>query len=251
MNASGQPAVAGDRDDRDGAHLPLLEQREARGRKPPPGPCRPSAPACAPRTGASPRIRASARRRRAAATSSMARVILRVFLTERIRRSMSRRDAIYSDAAPTGARLFDVERVALNLSIAAFSRSASSSGRSFVSRIACVQLLVRAQVLPQLLLEARDLRRRDVVEVAVDARVDGDDLLLVRPRVVLRLVERRDHPLARARATAASARRARRRTGRTPRARGTARGRGAAVPRPSSSPSSARCRPRARPRCRR
>src|SRR4029078_9719581 len=48
----------------------------------------------------------------------------------------------------------------------------------------------------QLLLEARRLRDRDAVEPAVDAGVDRDDLLLGRPRLVLRLVQRRDHPLA-------------------------------------------------------
>src|SRR5439155_7484640 len=52
-----------------------------------------------------------------------------------------------------------------------------------------------ADVLAQLVVEAGDLRDGNVVQVAVDARVEGDDLLLNRTRVVLRLVERRNHPL--------------------------------------------------------
>src|SRR5215210_7927902 len=53
-----------------------------------------------------------------------------------------------------------------------------------------------AEVLAELVLEPRNLCRRDVVEVAVDAGPDRDHLLLHRPRLVLRLVQRRDHPLA-------------------------------------------------------
>jgi hypothetical protein len=40
------------------------------------------------------------------------------------------------------------------------------------------------------------LRRRHLVEVAVDPRPDRDHLLLHRPRAVLRLVQGGDHPLA-------------------------------------------------------
>ena len=53
-----------------------------------------------------------------------------------------------------------------------------------------------AQVLAQFVVVARDLSDRDVVEPPVDAGVDRDHLLLGRPRLVLRLVQRRDHPLA-------------------------------------------------------
>ena len=52
------------------------------------------------------------------------------------------------------------------------------------------------QELAQLVLEPRHLGRRNVVEVAVDPRVDRDDLLLHGPRLVLRLVQRLDHPLS-------------------------------------------------------
>ena len=45
-------------------------------------------------------------------------------------------------------------------------------------------------------MEARHLADGHLVEPAVDPGVDRDDLLLDRPRLVLRLVQRRDHPLA-------------------------------------------------------
>src|SRR6185437_4509855 len=59
-----------------------------------------------------------------------------------------------------------------------------------------VDRLLGPHVLAQLLLEPGDLSGRDVVEVALVAGVDRDDLLLGRPRVVLRLVQGRDHLLA-------------------------------------------------------
>src|SRR5207244_3334782 len=52
---------------------------------------------------------------------------------------------------------------------------------------------VGTEVLAELLLEARYLRDRDLVEVTVHARVERNDLLVRRPGLVLRLVERRDH----------------------------------------------------------
>src|SRR5207302_5296653 len=55
---------------------------------------------------------------------------------------------------------------------------------------------LRAEVLAKLVLESLHLWGRDVVEVTVDAGIDGDDLLLSRPGLVLRLVEGRDHLLA-------------------------------------------------------
>ena len=58
----------------------------------------------------------------------------------------------------------------LNRSIAALSFSAVSSERSPVSRIVFRIVALGAQLLAQLLLEARHLVGRDVVEVAVDAR---------------------------------------------------------------------------------
>ena len=84
----------------------------------------------------------------------------------------------------------------LNFSISAFSCCASSSGRSPDVPDLLVDRLLGAEVLAQLVLEARDLRRRDVVEVALVAGVDRGHLLLHRPRLVLRLVERRHHLLA-------------------------------------------------------
>src|SRR5262245_43348879 len=59
-----------------------------------------------------------------------------------------------------------------------------------------VDRAVGAQRLAQLLLEARHLADGDLVEIAVVAGVDRDDLLLERPRLVLGLVQRRDHSLA-------------------------------------------------------
>ena len=84
----------------------------------------------------------------------------------------------------------------LNFSIAVFSFAVVSSSRSFDLADRLQDVAVGAELLAQLLLEARHLLGRDVVEVAVDARVERDDLLLHRPRRVLRLVERRDHLLA-------------------------------------------------------
>ena len=74
-------------------------------------------------------IRACARRSFAAATSSIARVILRVFRTERIRRLMSWTEDIYAAFSPVLAN-----RV-LTLSISAPRRSPSSSEMSPASRI--------------------------------------------------------------------------------------------------------------------
>ena len=59
-----------------------------------------------------------------------------------------------------------------------------------------VDRALRPQVLAELVLVARDVLDGDRVEVAVRAGVDRHHLLLERPRRVLRLVERRHHPLA-------------------------------------------------------
>jgi hypothetical protein len=53
-----------------------------------------------------------------------------------------------------------------------------------------------AERLAQLFLEPGHLADRHLVEVAVVAGVDRDDLLLEGPRLELRLVQGRDHPLA-------------------------------------------------------
>src|SRR3712207_1061476 len=59
-----------------------------------------------------------------------------------------------------------------------------------------VDPLLAPQVLAELVLEAGNLGGGDVVQVAVDPGEDRHDLLLDRPRLVLRLVQGRDHPLA-------------------------------------------------------
>ncbi len=75
-------------------------------------------------------IRVCARRRRADATSSIARVSLRVFVIERTRRLRSWTEATYaaSDSLLGWKRPF-------MRSISALSRSAAASSRSPVSRI--------------------------------------------------------------------------------------------------------------------
>ena len=83
-----------------------------------------------------------------------------------------------------------------SFSISPFSVSATSSDEIPALADRLVDRALRAEVLAQLVLEARDVGGRDVVEVGVDARVQRDGLLLHRPRLVLRLVERRDHLLA-------------------------------------------------------
>ncbi len=132
------------------------------------------------------------------------------------------------------------------------SRKWSSSDLSFASvsseispssRIDCEHGALRAQVLAQLVVEARHLRHRDRVEVAVDARVDRDDLLLERPRLRTAAGSASRPSARRGRAPAASPGRARSRTARTPPARGTARGRAGAGPRPGASRASVRCPP--------
>src|SRR6266511_5112567 len=103
-------------------------------------------------------MRASARRRRAAATSSIAFVILRVFATERIRRRMS-----WSVAKALGGYRFlflDRERV-----LALLDRATQLLGQLVreVARLADLgeHRLVRPHVLPQLVLQARDLRSEE------------------------------------------------------------------------------------------
>ena len=83
-----------------------------------------------------------------------------------------------------------------NFVSAASSFATVSSPRSFVSRIVLVDAAAGAERLAELLLEPRHLADRHLVEVAVVAGVDRDDLLLEGPRLVLRLVQGRDHPLA-------------------------------------------------------
>ncbi len=80
-------------------------------------------------------MRASARRSFAAATSSIAFVILRVLPTERSRRLMSWTVAtFYSAAAPTSPVSSFTANVSLNFFNCSCSRSSSSSDSSFFSR---------------------------------------------------------------------------------------------------------------------
>ena len=135
----------------------------------PRAPCRPSAPASGRRTGASPRCRVCARRSRAPATSSIAFVILRVLRTERIRRLMSWSEAMRLDepASPSTLKPF------LNFSISRVQLLGELVGQ--VARLA--DLLVGSSPSARRCSRSSswnrgDLRRRDVVEVAVDAGVD-------------------------------------------------------------------------------
>src|SRR5215208_5392945 len=142
-----------------------------------------------------------ARRSRALATSSIAFVILRVLRTERIRRPMSCTDA--TSGLPANALvahaderrlLLDVERVLelvdlLPEPLGELVREIARLTDLLQDRAFC------PQVLAELLEEARDLLGRDLVEITLRPRVKRGHLLLHRPRVVLGLVERRDHPL--------------------------------------------------------
>src|SRR5262249_23595759 len=58
-----------------------------------------------------------------------------------------------------------------------------------------VDRALRPERFAELLLEARHLGHRHRVEIAVDAGPDRDDLLLEGPWLVLRLIQRRHHPL--------------------------------------------------------
>src|SRR5688500_12688678 len=118
-------------------------------------------------------IRVCARRSRAEATSSIALVILRVFLTERTRRFRSWTEATELDQA-SFVLDGEVGHEALQLLV--------QLRRQLVPEVVGlldlpVDRLLRAQMVAQLVLEARHLRRRHLVEVAVDAGVERDHLL--------------------------------------------------------------------------
>src|SRR5690348_119028 len=152
-------------------------------------------------------MRICERRRRAEATSSIARVSFRVFEMERTRRFRSCVEAIQrplrecSTRCPRGgcpaSRRFplDVEDALEVLDLLA--QAVGQLVRQ-VARLADLleDRALRAQGLAELLDEARDLIGRDVVEVAVHAGEQDGHLLLHRPRLVLRLVEDGDHLLA-------------------------------------------------------
>ena len=148
-------------------------------------------------------MRCWARRRRAAATISMALVIFLVFWTEVIRRLMSRlcchsprRYAL--DARPSTAA---VDPDVVGLEGRGWPRAAwprSRRQRSFVSAIVSPDLgvlrLAGSRAVPAL--KSIDLRHVDVVQIALGGREDDHHLVLHRPRRVLRLVQRRHQPLA-------------------------------------------------------
>src|SRR5581483_10781351 len=131
------------------------------------------------------------RRRRAEATSSIAFVTLRVLVIERTRRFRS-----WVEAKLRGFLLFARGEAALDL-LDLLAQLLAELVRQ-VARLAdlLVDRALGAQVLAQLLVEPRHVLGRDVVEEAVDAGIQRDDLLLDRPRRVLRLVEGGDHLLA-------------------------------------------------------
>ena len=93
----GEAAVAGDDDERDALDRRAAAAARDSGTTTPRAPCRPSAPASGRRTAASPRCAPAHGAAVPPATSSSAFVILRVFLTDVIRRRMSWR--MPSDAA--------------------------------------------------------------------------------------------------------------------------------------------------------
>ncbi len=232
-------------------------------------------------------MRCSARRRRAAATISIARVIFWMFWTERdpvldvalahaasglllgparphraSPASVGRAGAVGAGAHGRAARRRAVERLALLVEVVAEvlgelgddlldtppgSRRTSRRPRSSSSRSLCLGV----QALGQRRRGTRGRGRRDAVEEAVGGGVDLDDLVLDRQRRALVLVQRARPGARRGPASAGCRGRGRSRTGRTPRGRGTARARSSGGRRPSSSARSARCRPRATPRCRR
>src|SRR4051812_25344383 len=132
-------------------------------------------------------IRCCARRSRAEATSSIARVSLRVFVIERTRRFRSCVEA-NSGCFLVGTRLepaLDLLELRLQLRAGLVGQVAR-----FADRL--VDRALRPQMLAELVLEPRHVLGRDVVEVAVDARIERNGLLFHRPRLVLRLVEGRD-----------------------------------------------------------
>src|SRR5439155_10364673 len=114
-------------------------------------------------------MRACARLSFDAATSSSARVILRVLRTERMRRRMSWSEATLGDQPRL---LLDVEHLQELLQLLVELR-----GRLVREVPGLADVLqgraLGAQVLAQLVLEARDLRHRDLVEESVHARVEG------------------------------------------------------------------------------
>src|ERR671930_302016 len=137
-------------------------------------------------------IRCCALRSRADATSSIAFVIFRVFVTERMRRRRS-----WTEATSADERLFALDVEALlelvELRVQLLRRLVRQVA-AFADGLQDRPL--GTQVLAQLVLKPRHLWNGNVVEIAVHAGVQRGDLLLHRPRIVLRLVERRHHPLA-------------------------------------------------------
>src|SRR5450759_2163275 len=143
-------------------------------------------------------IRCCERLSLAAEMSSIALVILCVEETERMRRLMSCCEAMSPKPAKLDRQarfLFDVEDLIESL------QQGVETGGNLVGELARLANLLQeralaAQLFAQLLLKARYLAGRDAVEEAVDAGVDRRHLLLGRPGLVLRLVERGHHPLA-------------------------------------------------------
>src|SRR5512133_1741772 len=143
-----------------------------------------------------------ARRSFAAATIFMAFVICRVDFTEPMRLRMSRREG-------TGFLVLDLGRLRLGLEDAA---ELAESGVERLPDPVVERLLLRdrapdlrvtpVQELDELLHVARHLVGRDVADPALAAlvllrrRVDLDDLLLDRHRLVLALLQHLDEPLA-------------------------------------------------------
>src|SRR6476469_3476896 len=138
-------------------------------------------------------MRACARRSRAEATSSNALVIFCVLPTERIRRFRSWTVATYLPACQR--RLLDRKGIGELLDLLAkLFRHVVGENLLLPDRV--VDRTFGAEVLAQLVLEARDLVGRYAVEEALRAGEDRGDLLLQSPGLVLRLVQGRDHPFA-------------------------------------------------------
>ena len=164
----------------------------------------------------------------------MALVICCVFLTERMRRRMSIR---------LGMRLMPSAACsAMKRSLNSFSTLvdlAPSARRrcAFFSRICCRMPGMRVlDEAVQLRFERAALFDRQIVEEAVGAGEDDQDLLFDRQRLVLPLLQNLDQALRRGSAAAATPCRDRSRTARTPPARDTAPVRDAACRRPAASP---------------
>src|SRR5579863_151289 len=157
-------------------------------------------------------MRCSARRKRAAATISMARVIVRMFWTDEMRFRTSRCEGIVLLAQARARRLGGddldafLQRVALFVEVVAEVLGVLLDGLvdlldGVIGPVAALDLLEQLGVagldgVRQAREEVLDAVGVDAIDVPVGGRVDLHDLLLDRDRLALTLVECAHQPLA-------------------------------------------------------